>query len=303
MWNKTMTAEQVDRNEKLAFLEWRRGLAKTEEKYDVVMTPFEKNLEFWRQLWRVVEKSDVVVQVVDARNPLLYRCTSLEEYVRSVGAWKTNVILLNKADLLPLHLRKAWAREFAGLGIRCFFFAAKEEIEENHAAEIAAMREEEAKIEEGNEREDGEEEEEEEEEEDEVEAQESVEAGAAERNVSSGGGEDDAPEANSGEKQYKKEEGKEEEGKEEEEEGIDTKLLNSTNLLTTLEKIGKECVARASSQRFPTKETIIGFVGYPNVGKSSTINALVGRKRVGVSATAGKTKHFQTLFVSEELML
>jgi ribosome biogenesis GTPase A len=28
-----------------------------------VLTPFEKNLEVWRQLWRVLERSDVVVQV------------------------------------------------------------------------------------------------------------------------------------------------------------------------------------------------------------------------------------------------
>jgi ribosome biogenesis GTPase A len=42
---------------------------------------------------------------------------------------------------------------------------------------------------------------------------------------------------------------------------------------------------------------MIGMVGYPNVGKSSTINALFGRKRVAVSATPGKTKHFQTILL------
>lgn len=35
-------------------------------------TPFEKNIEVWRQLWRVLEKCDIAVQIVDARNPLLY---------------------------------------------------------------------------------------------------------------------------------------------------------------------------------------------------------------------------------------
>jgi large subunit GTPase 1 len=50
--------------------------------------------------------------------------------------------------------------------------------------------------------------------------------------------------------------------------------------------------------------------GYPNVGKSSTINALLGAtvrnhaaKRVAVGATPGKTKHFQTLSVSDDLTL
>ncbi|VEL43281.1 unnamed protein product [Protopolystoma xenopodis] len=37
----------------------------------------------------------------------------------------------------------------------------------------------------------------------------------------------------------------------------------------------------------------IGFVGYPNVGKSSTLNALFGSKKTSVSFTPGKTKHFQ----------
>lgn len=28
-----------------------------------MLTPFERNLEVWRQLWRVLERSDIVVQV------------------------------------------------------------------------------------------------------------------------------------------------------------------------------------------------------------------------------------------------
>lgn len=44
-------------------------------------------------------------------------------------------------------------------------------------------------------------------------------------------------------------------------------------------------------------------MGYPNVGKSSTINALIGAKKVSVSATPGKTKHFQTIHLSEKVVL
>jgi hypothetical protein len=33
---------------------------------------FEQNLQVWRQLWRVVERADVVVVVMDVRHPLLH---------------------------------------------------------------------------------------------------------------------------------------------------------------------------------------------------------------------------------------
>ena len=57
------------------------------------------------------------------------------------------------------------------------------------------------------------------------------------------------------------------------------------------------------SEEFPDRKLQIGLVGYPNVGKSSTINALVGSKKVSVSATPGKTKHFQTIHLSPEVLL
>lgn len=47
----------------------------------------------------------------------------------------------------------------------------------------------------------------------------------------------------------------------------------------------------------------MGLVGYPNVGKSSTINTLLGEKKVSVSATPGKTKHFQTIHLSPTIVL
>lgn len=44
-------------------------------------------------------------------------------------------------------------------------------------------------------------------------------------------------------------------------------------------------------------------MGYPNVGKSSTINSLLGEKKVSVSSTPGKTKHFQTIHLSDHIVL
>lgn len=45
------------------------------------------------------------------------------------------------------------------------------------------------------------------------------------------------------------------------------------------------------------------MVGYPNVGKSSLINVLCGKKMVGVDAKPGKTRNFQTIYLEKEILL
>jgi len=79
------------------------------------LTPFERNIEVWRQLWRVLERSHLIVQIVDARNPLRFRCQDLEDYIQDVegpegeqGTGKgkrRSLLLINKADLLTVQQR------------------------------------------------------------------------------------------------------------------------------------------------------------------------------------------------------
>lgn len=120
-----MTPDELDKNEKEHFLEWRKSLAYLQEEKGIMLTPYEKNLEFWRQLWRVVERSDIVAQIVDARNPLLFRCEDLEKYVTEVSEHKMNVILINKADFLTEYQRQIWADYFTSIHVRVLFFSAK----------------------------------------------------------------------------------------------------------------------------------------------------------------------------------
>lgn len=140
-WTPDTTAEDLHTQENLSFLEWRRGLAQLQENEEVLMTPYEKNLEFWRQLWRVVERSDVIVQIVDARNPLLFRSEDLEKYVKEVSPNKMNMVLVNKADFLTQQQRCVWASYFDKQNTRVAFYSAVLATEENNKA-LEAINEE-----------------------------------------------------------------------------------------------------------------------------------------------------------------
>lgn len=80
----------------------------------------------------------------------------------------------------------------------------------------------------------------------------------------------------------------------------DTFVVNSSRMIGV-----DEIVSLLESIQIKTPHeaglTTVGLVGYPNVGKSSTINAIFGRKKVSVSATPGHTKRFQTLMVTDKL--
>lgn len=130
-WDTSTTPEQLMQMENDNFLSWRRDLAHLEEELliDKTMTPFEKNIEVWKQLWRVIEKSDIVVQIVDGRNPLFFRCPDLEKYVKEVDTHKYNILLVNKSDLLSEEIRKCWSDHFNKHGLNHIFFSAKTEQE------------------------------------------------------------------------------------------------------------------------------------------------------------------------------
>lgn len=124
-----LTPELLKEKENESFLDWRRKLATLQEEKDCVVTPYEKNLDFWRQLWRVIERSDLVIQIVDSRNPLLFRSPDLELYVKEVSNLKQNLILINKADYLTEKQRDSWSNYLTSQNINFAFFSAIEEDE------------------------------------------------------------------------------------------------------------------------------------------------------------------------------
>ncbi len=67
----------------------------------------------------------------------------------------------------------------------------------------------------------------------------------------------------------------------------------SQDLINLLKRLGK-----AGDDLRPV---VVGMVGYPNVGKSSTINRIIGQKKVPVSAVPGRTRHLQTIIVDSQV--
>ncbi|CAI5534849.1 unnamed protein product [Closterium sp. Naga37s-1] len=64
----------------------------------------------WGELFKVLDSSDVVVQVLDARDPMGTRCTYLEKHLRDKCPHKHLLLLLNKCDLVPSWVAKGWLR-------------------------------------------------------------------------------------------------------------------------------------------------------------------------------------------------
>ncbi|RLP65879.1 hypothetical protein L150_04655 [Candida albicans Ca529L] len=260
-WNKNQSKIEIDRQENLAFLSWRRELAQLTENNDLLLTPFERNLEVWKQLWRVVERCDLIVQIVDARNPLFFRSIDLDKYVTSLSdpdnnKAKNNLLLVNKADMLTRDQRIAWAEYFKLKKINYVFFSAAKanELLEKEREELENIQ------------------------------NSTGSSSSSSRNTNNNAAAAAVVDA-------------------EQEEGEANDSIRILKI-EELEKLFMDSAPKFEvDPEFPDRKLQIGLVGYPNVGKSSTINALVGSKKVSVSSTPGKTKHFQTIHLSPDVLL
>lgn len=275
------------------------------------MTPFERNLDFWRQLWRVIERSDIVVQIVDARNPLLFRCEDLECYVKEIDDEKENVILINKADLLTAEQRSAWATYFEKENVKVIFWSALAEAipligdskeqanrdaEEADTTDFESSSGHEAEIPHGD---------------TEHLARDPLSLSEVVTSDEDDSEYEDCQEEEEEDWQTCSEEDSNPAWKEScavdsEADGRKTPQKRQTRNFSHL--VSKQELLEIFKQLHTGKKVkdqhlTVGLVGYPNVGKSSTINTIMGNKKVSVSATPGHTKHFQTLFVEPGLCL
>lgn len=285
-WTTSLSTQELIQKEYENFLVWRRGLAKFQEENKVTLTPFEKNIEFWRHLWRVIERSDICVQILDARNPLLFLSKDLQKYVKEINPNKMNLILLNKADFLTEKQRSIWAEFFQNNNTRAVFFSA---LEQNNCSndDKEKFNKKGSNEEECNE-------------------EESDKEFSEEMSDEEGSNVDEKLQKESSKDFEKEQETKMEDktlSKNDTNTSVCETFSNSNRLLSREELIKYFKNVYGDIKKENDKYVTIGLVGYPNVGKSSTINALLQCKKTSVSATPGKTKHFQTLFIDNDLCL
>lgn len=266
-WSYDLSKEALEARENKYFTEYVKSI---EEKFSKKeLSFFELNLETWRQLWRVLEMSDIVLYIVDIRFSALMFPPLLYDYVINILK-KEFILVLNKIDLAPAPLVVAWKEYF------------QERYPELHIVMFTSLP----------------------------------------------GYNLTGNQSNTAGLQVRRRRGKIRMAAEGTQVLLDTckKIVgNEVDLSSWEEKVKEEMNVEydAEDDKVEVGETIeqksdttfyqhekfkhgiltIGCIGQPNVGKSSLMNAIKGKKVVSVSRTPGHTKHFQTIFLTKNVRL
>ncbi|CAG9790519.1 unnamed protein product [Diatraea saccharalis] len=263
-WRFGTKKEELEAQEQQSFRNYIHKLQESDHWDDI--SYFELNLETWRQLWRVLEMCDILLLIVDVRYAGLMFPPSLYQHIREEG--KGMILVLNKVDLVPASVAVAWYDYFKKTYkyLRVVFFT---------SCPGYALR---------------------------------------------GGTSDKAG------LQVRRRKGRQRmcvEGATKIYEACKDIVCYELDLSCWEKKIKEEAAVEDEEDNTEVGETIVeeadttyfshtrygdgmltvGCVGQPNVGKSSLMNALMGRKVVSVSKTPGHTKHFQTIYLTPKVRL
>lgn len=292
-WDYGMQKEEIEENERKYFEEY---LAKIYSTYPLQrLNHFEHNVEVWRQLWRVVEMSDVLLLIADIRHPLFHFPTSLYEYV-AVQLKKPLLFVLNKADLVPKEIQDAWISWF------------KKNYPLLHVVPFATYALDKKELEKPKKKDD-------------------KKVNRAKRTkymdinlihqfwdeAKKLGLEQRVPDINAQIDEVVKHAEEQCRALAEKRKLNEVKHKSKSNITLNdsdyedeeeeEETKPEEKIHNEENKESKTKVTTFGFIGHPNVGKSSILNGLVGKTVVSTSYTPGHTKHFQTIPISKHIML
>lgn len=262
-WDFNMTKEQLNIREQRYFTEYLKSMEELG-----TLSYFELNLETWRQLWRVLEMSDVLLIIVDIRYPVLMFPPYLYHYVTN-KLQKDMIMVLNKVDLAPPALVVAWREYFRSqypkLHILMFTSYPTYNLRGNtNNEEGIQKRRRRGKLRMAAEG-----------------AQKLLEAC---KDIVK-----DKVDLSSWYEKIQEEMHLE----------YDLDDIDHKDNVT----IEKEDTTFFEHEKYKNGILTIGCIGTPNVGKSSLMNALMGKKVVSVSRTPGHTKHFQTIYLTKTVCL
>eukprot|EP01064_Diplonema_japonicum_P008813 TRINITY_DN1624_c0_g1_i2.p1 TRINITY_DN1624_c0_g1~~TRINITY_DN1624_c0_g1_i2.p1 ORF type:complete len:612 (+),score=125.17 TRINITY_DN1624_c0_g1_i2:47-1837(+) len=282
-WEATDTEAQITKREEKYF---KKYIESIDASHGKALNMFERNLEVWRQLWRVCEMSDVLAVVIDARHPLFHLPSSLMRYIKDVLN-KPVFVIMNKIDLVPGSVVASWEKYLQACypDLIVVRFTCHPNLEtvtlEINSTQFRKRRKRAAK-QKVNYNENPEEREEED----------TYDDGKSSVTTNTSGDEEVHVEAFKGEKKF------EEEAKRDvtpHQERIEVHKMLS-KIIETARELGVAANGSGST-------SVLGLVGHPNVGKSSLVNTLKGEKVVSTSSTAGHTKHLQHIRLTQDVML
>ncbi|KAI4835775.1 nucleolar GTP-binding protein 2 [Plasmodium brasilianum] len=64
----------------------------------------------WTELYKVIDSSDIILEVLDARDPVGTRCKRVEQNIKKHRSNKHIILLINKIDLIPTSVAEKWIK-------------------------------------------------------------------------------------------------------------------------------------------------------------------------------------------------
>ncbi|KAJ3015697.1 Guanine nucleotide-binding-like protein 1 [Thoreauomyces humboldtii] len=327
-WSFSESREHLQEREEKYFEEWKASVYAKHRADE--LSYFEHNLEVWRQLWRVVEISDIVLFIVDVRHPVLHFPPSLYDWVvKELG--RKMVLVFNKVrdphphhafpietltaylsfkiDLVTPETLEAWTQyfksQFPELVIASFSCYSKDEFlttdevqvvkngaRKSHKSTFRAV------------------------------GIPDILKACRDVHLVKDGAKVDWQELIDAAKVETRRRAEEDKRKEEEQfQGKRRRRLQRMGIPNDLHSEGSsdddseddsdseskgsvDAYAAHAGDTEPHNDWVtLGLIGHPNVGKSSLINSVMGKKVVSTSRTPGHTKHFQTIHLTSNVRL